>query len=95
MGCLTQILVLCCLDLSQSLDVNSLHLVAESQFHPLEPQACCPHLPAPLLVSPGLGVVLGHLGQFLLTVKGQELHPVAGSILEVGDGLAGVGEDDA
>lgn len=55
----------------------------------------CPHLPAALLVSPGPRVVLGHLGQLLLTVEGQELHPMAGSILQVGDGLAGVAIDDA
>ena len=79
---------------------NSLHLVCEATSVCQSPRLAVPCsayllLPATLLVSPGPGVVPGHLGQLLLTVEGHELHPAVGSILEAGDRLARVGVDDA
>lgn len=80
---MTQILVLCSLDLSQVTSWDCLHLVAEAQLHWQRPQVCCPliHLfPPAWQASPGLEVMLGHLSQLPLIVKGQEPHPVAGSV---------------
>ena len=59
---------------------------------PPDPHPSCLHTPASHTWP---WVVLGHLSEFLLDVKDQELHPMASGALDVGDSLAGVGVDDA
>lgn len=71
------------------------YLVAEAQTHLSEsPGPLSPVIRLPPHLAPGwCWATL--VSSSSLSVEGQKLHPTVGCILDVGDGLAGVGKDDS